>query len=317
MNIPIPKSGDLYLLFHYLPYDFEEDLPLSLGQGICLDRTPQTLLDSAEEGLADYILPGYNIEGSGLNNCCIRCFSRPSIEEKNGAENLIFLSLLSLRLRLPLPINIGGQFRLGDDGERITEPALYELFSPWSIKSYMQYTPSAIAESAAISERLINIGQLGCNRLITGLIYFSQVSLGRVNSFQLSHLGLFAALEALFVPSGNKAASLSKRISRFLSNFGFPESIDKWIKDEYINGRHKLAHGIDDATFGTKLRPERYQAFGRLHEITRLSLLGFLSMDSEKLKELSKGSGNSFQRVLDNLNPAYGKFLMGQKCWAS
>jgi hypothetical protein len=317
MNIPISKQGDLYLLFHHLTYDFEVDLPLPLGPGVCLDRTPQDWLDSTEKGFADYILPGYNIAGLGLNNCCLRCFSRSIPEEKLGPENLIFLSLLSLCLHLPLPINIAGQFRLGDNEERITEPKLYELSSPWSINSYKLYTPSAIAESAAITERLINIERLGCKKLITGVNYFSHVSLGRSNSFQLSHLGLFAALEALFVPSGNKAASLSKRISKFLSNFDFPELMDKWVKDEYINGRHKLAHGIDDATFGTKLRPEKYQAFGRLHEITRLSLLGFLSMESENLIELSKGSGNSLQRMLDNLNTAYGKFLMGQKCWAS
>ena len=79
----------------------------------------------------------------------------------------------------------------------------------------------------------------------------------------------------------------------------------------------KLAHGIHDATFRTKLRPERYQAFGRLHEITRFSLLGFLSMDSEKLKELSKSSGNSLQKKLNNLSPASGYFLKAQKIWAS
>ena len=315
--MPIPKEGDLYLLFHHLPYDFEVDLPLPLGPGVCLDRTPQDWLDSAEKGLADYVLPGYSITGLGLNNCCLRCFSRHSPEEKLVPENLIFLSLLGLRLHLPLPISIAGQFRLGNNEERITNPALYELSSPWSINSYKLYTSSSITESAAITERLINIERLGCKKLITGVNYFSHVSLGRANSFQLSHLGLFAALEALFVPSGNKAASLSKRISKFLSNFDFPELMDKWIKDEYINGRHKLAHGIDDATFCTKLRAEKHQAFSRLHEITRLSLLGFLSMESENLIELSNGSGNSLQRMLDNLNTACGKFLMGQKCWAS
>lgn len=317
LNLPVPKPGDLFLLFHHLPYNFEEDLPLPIGPDVCLDNTPQIWLDSAEEGLADYLLPGYSLPGMGLNNCCLRCFSRSSPEKKLAPENSIFLSLLCLRLHSPLAIKIGGQFRLGDDDDRILDPTLYELYSPWSINGSIRYTPSAIAESAAIAERLIVIEQLSLNRLITGLIFFSQVTLGQSTSFQLSHLGLFAALEALFVPSGNKAASLSQRIANFLCNFKFPEPMDKWIKDEYINGRHKLAHGIHDATFGTKLRPERYQAFGRLHEITRLSILGFLSMDSEKLKELSKSSGNSLQKALDNLSPASGNFLKAQKCWAS
>lgn len=313
----MPQPGDVYLLFHHLSYDFEEDLPLSLGPGICLDNTPQIWLDSAEEGLADLLLPGYNLPGMGLNNCCVRCYFRPSSKKKLGPEDLLFLSLLSMRLHIPLEIRIGGQFLLGDDEERILEPTLYELSSPWSIDGPMRYTSSAIAQSAAIMERLINVEQINSNRLTTALVFFGQVTLGQSKSFQLSHLGLWAALEALFVPSGNKAASLSKRIAHFLCNFNFPESMDKWIKDEYINGRHKLAHGIHDATFGTKLRPERYQAFGRLHEITRLSLLGCLSMDSAELKELTTGSGNSLQRVLDNLAPASGDFLKGQKCWAS
>lgn len=317
MDIPIPKSGDSFLLFHHLPYDCEEDLPLSLGPGICLDNTPQPWLDCAEKGLADFLLPGYSLPGMGLNNCCLRCFSSLSPEKSLSPDNLLFLSLLCLRLHIPLEINIGGQFRLGDDEDRIKEPTLYELSSPWSIEGSMRYTSSAIAKSAAIIERVISLEQFNINRLTTGLIFFSQVTLGQSKSFQLSYLGLFAALEALFVPSGKKAVSLSKRISKFLHNFNFPESKDNWIKDEYIKGRHSLAHGIHDATFGTKLRPERYQGFGRLHEITRLSLLGFLSMDSEKLKEWSMGSGNNLQKILDNLAPASGDFLKEQKCWAS
>ena len=317
LKIPDSKPGDLFLLFHNLPYDFEEDLPLPIGLDVCVDNTPQSWLDAAEEGMADYLLPGYSLPGRGLNNCCLRCFCKPNTEKKFGPENLLFNSLLSLRLHFPLYIRIGGQFCVSDDEDRIIDPTLYELSSPWSVDGSKSYTPYAIAESAAIAERLIEIDQLDLNRLITGLIFFSQVTLGRSDSFQLSYLGLFAALEALFVPSGNKADSISQRISHFLYNFEFPESMDKWVGDEYINGRHKLAHGIHDATFRTKLRPERHQAFGRLHEITRLSLLGFLSMDSEKLKELSKSSGNSLQKKLNNLSPASGYFLKAQKTWAS
>ena len=316
-NLPIPKSGDLYLLFHHLPYDFDEDLPLHLGPGICLDKTPQEWLDSAEKGLADFLLPGYSLPGMGLNNCCLRCYSSPIPDQKLMPENLLFLSLLCLRLHMPLEIRIGGQFRLGDDEDRILEPTLYELTTPWGIEGFMRYTSSEIAKSSEILERIIELDRLDLSRLTSGLIYFSHVTLGESKSFQLSHLGLFAVLEALFVPSQNKANSLSKRISHFLTNYEFPESIDKWIKNEYINGRHKLAHGIHDSTFGEKLRPKRYQAFSRLHEITRLSLLGFLSMDTNLLKEINISSGKNLQRVLDTLAPASGNFLKDQKCWAS
>ena len=316
-NLPTPKSGDLYLLFHHLPYDFDEELPLHLGPGICLDKTPQEWLDSAEKGLADFLLPGYSLTGMGLNNCCLRCYSSPTPDQKLMPENLIFLSLLCLRLHMPLEIRIGGQFRLCDDEVRILEPTLYELTTPWGIEGSMRYTSVEIEKSSKILERMIELDRLNLSRLTTGLIFFSQVTLGQSKSFQLSYLGLFAALEALFVPSGKKAVSLSKRVSKFLNIFNFPESKAKWIKEEYIKGRSSLAHGIHDATFGTKLRPERYQAFGRLHEITRLSLLGFLSMDSEELKKWSMGSGNNLQKILDCLAPASGDFLKQQKCWAS
>lgn len=313
MNLPNQKPGDLYLLFHSLPYDFEQDLPLLLGPGICLDNTPQIWLDSAEKGLADYLLPGYNLEG-GITHCCLRCFSSPS------QEDLLFLALICLRLHLPLFIKIGGQFCLGDDENRILDPKLYELYSPWSTNGRKFYTPASITKSSTIMNKILEIDKLNCSRLTTGFIFFSHVTLGISQSFQLSYLGLFSALEALYAPSKynakNKADSLSQRISNFLCNFKFPKPINKWIKDEYINSRHNLAHGIHDAIFGTRLSAERYQNFGLLLEITRLSLLGFLSMDSAKLIELSKCSGSSLQRELNNLDPASGDLLDGQRCWA-
>jgi hypothetical protein len=90
-----------------------------------------------------------------------------------------------------------------------------------------------------------------------------------------------------------------------------------WIKDEYINGRHKIVHGIHDATFGVELRPMKYGAFGRLHEITRVSLLAFLSLDDKKLDELSKSTGKCLQNKLENLGSASGAFIINQRIWAS
>lgn len=316
IDIPQSKPGDIYLLFHDFPYDFSHDLPLSIAPGVCVDKTPQEWLDSAEQGLADYLLPGYSLPGMGMNNCCLRCFSLTKSEEKLTFENLLFIALLSLRLHFPLNIRIGGQFRVGNDDDRILDPKLYELSSPWSINSSFFYRPSDFKVAAQIVQRFIKAEELCFNRIITGLIFFSHVTLGQVKSYQLSILGLFAALEALFVPVGNKATTISKRISNFLSNFDFPDPMNEWIKNEYINRRHKLAHGIHDATFGTKLRPDRFQDFGRLHEICRLSLLGFFSLDNQKLEELSKLKGNSLQSALDKLSPAAGGLLNDQKCWA-
>jgi hypothetical protein len=223
MSIPSPKEGNLFLLFHQLPYDFSQELLLALGPSVCLDKTPQAWLDSSVQGLADYLLPGYSLPGMGLNQCCLRCFADPSSAEELSQKDLLFLSVLALRLHTPIRIRIGGQFRVGDEGDRILEPTLHELSSPWYAENIKCFTSMAVAGSAAIAERLVSLAKLGLSRLQTALIYFSHVTLGLSTSFQLSYLGLFAALEALFVPSGNKAVTISRRISQFLANFQFPE----------------------------------------------------------------------------------------------
>jgi len=127
MTIRAPKPGDLYLLFHELPFDFDEDLPLNLGRGVCLDSTPQCLLDRAEPALADYLVPGYHLPGMGLNNCCVRCYAKKA--PNLNPSDLFFVSLSALRLRAPIRIRIAGQFKLGPKHDPVSEPTLYEICS--------------------------------------------------------------------------------------------------------------------------------------------------------------------------------------------
>jgi len=218
VNIPASKPGDLFLLFHSLPYDFSADLPLAIGHGVCLETTPQELLATAEKGLADFLLPGYSLH-MGICNCCLRCFVKSVPSTNLTPTNLLFLSVIALRLHAPIGISIGGQFRLGEEGDRILELTLYEVSAPWSSVHSDEYTPEAIASAAHIADRLMRVEQLGFTKLQTALIFFGQVTVGKSSSFQLCHMGLFAALEAMFVPSGNKALTLSRRVSSFLRNF--------------------------------------------------------------------------------------------------
>ncbi len=309
------KPGDIFLLFHELPYDFSQDLPISVGPGVCVDMTPQALLSSAEQGLSDYVLPGYSISGTGINNCCLRCYSIFKLTESLSTENLLFLALLSMRLHNPFAIQIAGQFRVGADDNLISDPKLYELSSPWAISG--SYKPSDFIAVEKIVERLIEADKKGFTRLVTSLLFFSHVTLGQVASYQLATLGLFTSLEALFVPNGNKARTISERIASFLSNFEFPiENIGEWVKNEYINLRHKLAHGIHDATFGMKPRSVKHQEFGMLHELCRLSLLGFLSLDDAVVKNMSEVNGKELQRTLESLRPVAGSLLNNYKFMA-
>lgn len=314
MTIRIPKAGDLYLLFHDLPFNFDEDLPLKLGPGVCLDSTPQCLLDKADPALADYLLPGYHLPGMGLNNCCLRCYAK-RVPNLNSSD-LFFVSLSALRLRAPIGIRIGGQFKLGPKHDPVSEPTLYEICSSWQPDQGKRFSSSDIIASAAIARRLIQISKLGYKRMVTAIVFFSQVTLGFSRSFQLSYLGLFAALEALFVPEGRgKANILGRRVSRFLKKFPFPENLEDWIKKEYSLGRNKLAHGIHDASLETKMRGSRSLAFGRLHEITRLCILGFISMKGGELFSLSSMTGKGLQPKLDILSPASGRFIRKQQMW--
>ncbi|MCJ7600977.1 MAG: hypothetical protein MUO63_05660 [Desulfobulbaceae bacterium] len=309
------KPGDIFLLFHELPYDFSQDLPISVGPGVCVDMTPQVLLSSAEKGLSDYVLPGYSFSGTGINNCCLRCYSIFKLTESLTTENLLFLALLSMRLHNPLAIEIAGQFQVGDDDNPISDPKLYELSVPWAISG--SYKPSDFMAAEKIVERLIEADKQGFSRLATALLFFSHVTLGQVSSYQLATLGLFTSLEALFVPNGIKANTISERIASFLANFEFPRGkIDEWVKNEYINARHKLAHGIHDATFGTKTRSDKQQKFGLLHEICRLSLLGFLSLDDAVVKKISEVNGPELQRTLKSLSPVAGSILNSYKFMA-
>lgn len=308
------KPGDIYLLFHRLSYDFRKGcpLPLSLGPGICVDMTPHNILYSAEKGLADFILPGFSLPGTGINNCCLRCYSIIQLTDNLTTENLLFLSLLSLRLHNPLNIRIAGKFRVGEDDDPILEPELYELSAPWSTKG--SYNSSDFVAVEKIVYRLIEAEKLEFSRLITALILFSHVTLGQVASYQMATLGLFASLEALFVPKGNKAQAISERVSLFLDNFNFPNGrVDEWIKNEYINTRHKLAHGIHDATFGMKARTDKYKKFGLLHEVCRLSLLGFLFLDDSTLITMSKANGKELQRIIEAMSPIDGTILKNHK----
>ena len=299
------KPGDIFLLFHELPYDFSQELPISIGPGICVDMTPQTLLASAEKGLADFVLPGYSFSGNGIINCCLRCHSIFKLTANLTTENLLFLSLLSLRLHNPLPIQIAGQFKVGEDENSISDPKLYELSVPWAIVG--TYKPSDFRIAERFVGRLIEVDALGLSRLATALLFFSHVTLGQVSSYQLATIGLFASLEALFVPNRNKADTLSERVASFLANFKFPKgNMCEWVKNEYINKRHKLAHGIHDATFGMKTRTNKHEEFGLLHEICRLSLLGFLSLDDPVVEKISVASGKELQGLITSLSPASG-----------
>ncbi|TAJ29923.1 MAG: hypothetical protein EPO64_03465 [Nitrospirae bacterium] len=166
-----------------------------------------------------------------------------------------------------------------------------------------------------IAGRLLHVAQNSYRRLNSAVVLFAQVTCGHSKSLQMAYLALFAALDSLFVPQGNKAKTLSRRATNFLSHLTFPGSLNDWLQREYATGRNDLAHGVQDVVPWTRTRHSRAEAFGRLHEITRLCILGFISLDNSGLALHSASTGQHLQHFLDALDPASGGFIDGQRFW--
>jgi len=308
--------GDLFLLFQRLPYDFELDLPTPLGPGIYLDYTPQDILASVEPpALADYVLPGYSLPGMPITNCCIRTDSSYCDKDSPKPKDLLFLAILGLRLQAPISIEVAGKFELGSEDDPIKEPESFGMLSSWHPYHEKEYTTEDIKRAEKIVNKIIQLGKLNEKRLVSAIILFSHSSCGFSKSLQLAYLGLFSALEALFLPKGNKAKSLAKRIASYLSSFDGDGTLESWLKSQYIHERSQLAHGIQDINPWIKLRKSKHESYGKLHEIVRLCLLGFLSLRSSEITNLTKKTGNNLQQELDNLAPAKGTFVEGQFMW--
>jgi len=314
MPAPPRQPGDTFLLFHELPYDFREELPLALGPHVFLDNTPNDILSLADpQALADYVLPGYHLPGHGLVQCCLLCPEGQSQHAGPDVSAVFFESITALRLHAPLPIEVAGQFKLGSNDDLIQEPTLYQVFSPWQPDANKRYTSADIAKANDIAARLRQVSDR--RRMKSAIVLFAQVTCGHSKSLQMAYLAIFAALEALFAPHGHYAQTLARRVSSYLNGLLYPGSLNNWLKQEYVKGRSSLSHGLQDMAPRSTTQGNRAEAFGRLHEITRLSILGFLSLDDTKLTELSNSTGTALRNLLDDLEPASGPFIDGQRFW--
>ncbi|MCB7128873.1 MAG: hypothetical protein J3T61_04975 [Candidatus Brocadiales bacterium] len=322
------KHGDVLFLFHKLQYDFKKELPLAIGPDVYLDMTPQDVLDEASRLLEDNsICPAFCLTSyGGIMNLCLRNPAGKILSPKFNSSNLFFLSITSLRLRAPLEINAMMQLKLGVREKLIESSELFPLMSTYNPDVYASYSSEDIHICEEITKRQIHIDEGEFKRLLSALVLFSQVTCGLSKSFQMSYLVLFVALESLFLSKEDysKAKILASRVAKFLAKFNFflpcenPKKaviLKEWLENEYANGRNDLVHGIQDVALSTKCRKRQAQAFGLLHEITRLCILGFLSLENDKLALHSNSSGNQLQRWLDSLDPATGRFLKDQRMW--
>ena len=314
-NAPPREPGDSFLLFSRFPnYFLPEELPLAVGPDVYLENTPVDVLDRADPcAFADFVLPGYHADWTFWSNRCLRCPQADNRASKRDPGTLLFNSVAALRLRAPARISIEGKFELGENDE-IKNADLFHLKCPWPFDAMHSYLPGDVASAADIAQRQVELWELGHKRIVTASMLFLQVTCGFSISFQMSYLGLFSALEALFVPQGtNKSTTLADRVAQFLT---LPKTVRDWLENEYGCGRNRLAHGGDDAVpWAKKLADKRRLAFGGLHEIVRLCVLGFISLGKDELGALSVKSAKRVQHRLDALTPAAGRFMDGQEPW--
>ncbi len=333
MMKPSYKQRDVFLLFKELPYDFHSGkLPIKILENLYFDKTPSELLEpqrfyapSDVNGLLEYagivnmILPGHTLPGMGIVHCCLRYDSTKGKQYTNCNPSTLFSNFItSLRLQKPCPIIIGGQFEVSSNNEPIRKFTQSRGFtSPHNPKPILRYSKKDVQISSEITKDLLKIHKLNNkSRIKSALIYFSQVTQGFSISLQLCYLGLWAALEALFQPTGNnKSDTIARRITAYLSNFDLPKDMEGWLKTEYIHRRSKFTHGLHVAEPLLQNIRRGKDAFPKLHEITRLCLLGFISLDESEQIQISKQRGKKLQQKLDSLGQAKGKYLSQQKMY--
>lgn len=331
MRTRLYRAGDVFLLFQKLPYDFHSGTPpIKILENLYFDKTPSELLDpqrfyspSDVNGLLEYaglvnmILPGHTLPGTGIVHCCLRYDSTKDSQYPNVAASSLFANFITaLRLQKPCPIVGGGQFEVGSDDEPIKNPGSWNRTTVHNPRDAGRYSKDDIEVSSNITQDLLEIRQSNNESHIeSALIYFSQVTQGFSISLQMSYLELWAALEALFQPTGTKKAeTIARRITAYLSGFfENDENMEQWLITEYIKRRSKFIHGSHIAAPDLQNVRRGKDAFPKLHEVTRLCLLGFLSMEKSERRQVFQKKG--MQKRLDSLACAEGKYLNKQRMY--
>lgn len=188
-------EGDSVMLFQNFPYNFKEQLPIAVGEGVEVVETPNAYLRSVwPSAVVSYVLPGYEVPGYELPQSCLRSAPLPD-GDSLPAETRLWLAVLALRLRRPLLIHISGIFV-------VREPPSIESASnvnarcTWVLGTESRYSGNDFRAAFEINRRIIEVGSFA-QRISTAIVLFSHASCGHVQSIQAASLCLFAALEAV------------------------------------------------------------------------------------------------------------------------
>ncbi|TET36750.1 hypothetical protein E3J61_00310 [Candidatus Dependentiae bacterium] len=289
--------GDRVFLFKYQHWGglgVPDALPFTIAKGIQLILCPEKYWNN-DDALNSYrfIFPEANFNERPFNlSVCI--------SQKVENQDEVFSDfILALRLVKPLPIHVSGAFTY-QGKNRFDNPVLWwrqtiiNTGFPRKTGRIDQYNEDDFKKARNIYGRIQELKKhpRKYRRLLWAIIWFQEVTLGVSTSYSMLYQDLFVSLEGFFGSPG-KATKLGQRVSGFLAGIYSPakaERLGEFIYDQYEKKRNNISHGNPafNASIGRgSLSLAKYRELLKIHEIARVTLLGFLGWNEGWLKEHS------------------------------
>lgn len=308
-----------FMLFDNYAYcDF--DLPCRINDNLSFIDQVEVILDNMYPGEADYVYPGYSIEGFSMNHQHLGLREVGGINDETF-NNEFFTFLLALRLYKPVHYSIVSSFKYGSDNS-LNHFARHKYITPWSLPITI-----SVSDCSMINEILIRVKQIlsdkSISRIKNAINIFTHITNGYVNSLQLATSGIFVALESIYKPSlgqGNYRSKLAMRIEAFLSNYDFGYHVTSFIEKRYHDTRNEIMHGeYDIVPWNCVPDAERnsvaMSTFGLLLETLRLSILNFISLDDNLISSHTQISNNSEMDEFFSYNNSVLRYSVGQRSY--
>jgi hypothetical protein len=316
-TIQRPDDG-AYFFFRTFEFSGRLTSSIEIFEDISIVQTPMLWLKDLkgiDAAMMSQALPGFGV--GYIPNVCLH---RKDLGKEERAEKSNFwIAVAAFRLFSPFAIRVSGELHLGSNGS-LGATLPHERMSPWfppqgTSHSFTRVDLPLVATIASRFDELLKM-DAAAPRIHSASWLFTQITTGTSNSYQLTCLGLFAILEALFDPQGyGKGGTMAARVGAFLSDFQSGWDIESFIAKEYVLTRHYLSHGAFSPKPNEDLSPQKAEVVGRLHEIVRLSLLGFMGLTDIELQGLFSRSSKKNRTGLAALGKAQGQFLNKQKMW--
>lgn len=319
----MPKE---FLLFSCLPFDFSSALPLALGNGVMLDKPDAAYAAIRKDEQLGALLVPDMVAGLGQVHVCLtRVHTRRVGFER--ARTDLFLALTALRMAMPFTLQVSSALTL--ESGAVDNPGRYFFGSCVNPANAQTFDALIVSEAQRINLRLVQLRSRGVERARSAILFFEHVTLGFAHSWQLSMLGLFAALEAIFpqptsqgeaaIPREHYDTRLARRVFEFLPRTLAPRGWRAWLQKAYKNRRNALAHGDHTAPFQRGSIGIHSRELLQLHEIVRLALLGVLGHSNDELRRLLPvhSGTRAIQTNLEARGTALSTFLARQLRWPS